>query len=142
MLNKRINPILWIGLTGTLIIGTAFFADVYQAFWGDYTMWWTHQSRRLPLEKTKDNFELYIHGKLLQRHLSEKTLFSVDNEGKQYPVVSEDITVRLNNWDKVKSSILTNMTMSGFGFGACITLLLVGLVQSFHHGKMTEREGG
>lgn len=142
MLNKRINTILWIGLAGMMIIGTAFFADVYRAFWGDHTMWWTHQSMQLPLEKTKDNFELYIRGKLLQRHLSEKTLFSVDSEGKQYPVVSEVITVRLNNWDKVKSSILTNTTISGFGFGVCITLLLVGLVQYFHHGKMTERKGG
>lgn len=66
----------------------------------------------------------------------------MDNEGKQYNVVPEDIDVRLNNWEKVKSSILKNTTMSGFGFGVCITLFFVGLVQSFCHLEMTERESG
>lgn len=134
-MKKRANTLLWIGLTGTLIIGTSFFSDVYRAFWGDRSMWWTHQATGLPIEKTRDNFELYIGGKLLQKHLSEKTLFSADSNGKQHVVSSEDIRVRLNNWDKTKSSILTNTTMSGVGFGIVITLFVIGLVQHISYGK-------
>ncbi len=134
-MDKRINALLWIGLTGMLIIGTSFVADVYRAFWGDDTIWWTHQEMLLPLEKTRDSFELYIGGKLLQKHLSERTLLSVDRHGNHHPLVSEDVTVRLNNWDKIKSSILTTTTMTGFGFGVATTLFVIGLAAYFASAK-------
>lgn len=134
-MGKRVNGLLWIGITGMLIIGTSFFVDVYRAFWGDNTIWWTHQGNPLPVEKTRDKFELYIGGKLLQKHLSEKTLFSVDKNGTYYPVISKDIAVRLNNWDKIKSSILTTTIATGFGFGAATALFFVGLAQCIADGK-------
>lgn len=135
MMDKRINALLWIGLTGMLIIGTSFVVDVHRAFWGDHTMWWTHQEMRLPVEKTRDSFELYIGGKLLQKHLSERTLFCVDKNGNQVPLVPEDVTVRLNNWDKIKSSILTTTTMTGFALGVATTLFVIGLTAYFSGGK-------
>lgn len=128
-MNKRINALLLIGLIGTLTIGTSFVVDVYRAFWGENRIWWTPQALRLPIEETRNHFELYIAGESLRKHLSEGTLFSVDEKGEQYRIVSKDISVRLNNWDKVKASILTNTTMSGFGFGVAITLLVIGLIQ-------------
>jgi hypothetical protein len=135
MTSRRINPLLWIGLIGTLTIGTSYITDVYRAFWGDQSIWWTPQVMRLPVEDTRDNFELYIGGEPLRKHLSNSTLFAVDKNGKQYPIVSKDITVRLNNWDKIKASILRHTTMSGFAFGVVITLLVIGSIQVFHHGK-------
>jgi hypothetical protein len=141
MMGKRVNALLWIGLTGMLLIGTSFAVDVCRAFWGDHTIWWTHQAMRLPVEKTSDVFELYIGGKLLQKHLSEKTLFSVDKNGKPYPVVSEDITVRLNHWDKIKSSILMTTTMTGFGLGAATTLFVIGLARYLASGKKAREPG-
>lgn len=135
MTSRRINPLLWIGLIGTLTIGTSYITDVYRAFWGDQSIWWTPQVMRLPVEDTRDNFELYIGGEPLRKHLSNSTLFAVDKNGKQYPIVSKDITVRLNNWDKIKASILRHTTMSGFAFGVAITLLVIGLIQVFHHAK-------
>ena len=131
-MTRRINTLLWIGLTFTLIIGSSFIVDVYRAFYGDHGIWWTPNSMRLPLEETKDVFDLYIGGKPLRMRLSDKTLFSVDKNGKQYPVVSRDITVRLNNWDKTKASILTHTTLSGPALGAALTLLVIGLIQFFH----------
>ena len=138
MKNFRNNSLLWMGLTGSLIFGTTFFDNVYQAFRGDQTIWWTPQTMRLPIEETKNNFEIYIGGTSLQKHFSDKTLFSVDKNGKQYPVVSKDITVRLNNWDKTQSSLLTNTTMSGFAFGVSIALLVVGVIQAFHQEKNSD----
>jgi hypothetical protein len=128
-MNKRINPLLWIGVIGMLTIGTSFFIDVYRAFWGEDRIWWTPQAMRLPIEETKNHFELYIGGESLRKHLSEGTLFSVAKNGEQYRIVPKDISVRLNNWDKAKASILTNTTMSGFAFGVSITLLVIGLIQ-------------
>ena len=135
MTSRRINPLLWIGLIGTLTIGTSFLTDVYRAFRADDSIWWTPQAMRLPVEETRENFELYIGGEPLRKHLSDATLFSVDKNGKQYPIVSKDITVRLNNWDKIKASILMHTTMSGFAFGVAITLLVIGLIEVFHHRK-------
>jgi len=135
MVNNRINTILWIGLIGTLLIGTSFITDVYRVFWGDQNIWWTHQAMRLPIDEMRDNFELYFGGEPLSKHLSNGTLFSVDKNGKQYPIAFKDITVRLNNWNKVRASILTYTTMSGFAFGVVSTLLVIGLIKFFQHGK-------
>ena len=132
MIKRQTNSLLWIGLTGTIIIGTIFFADLYRVFQGDRTIWWTHQAARLPVEQTKDNFELYIAGKLLQKHLSDGTLLGVDNDGRQYLIVAKDVTARLNNWDKIKATIFGHTTMSGFGFGVALTLLVICLIQLFH----------
>jgi len=137
MNNRPFNTLLWIGLTGSLIFGTSFIADIYQAFRGDRNIWWTHQAMRLPIEKTKDNFELYIGGKLLQKHLTDQTLYSTDKNGRQYPVVAGDISVRLNNWDRIKASILSRTVMAGFTFGITITLLVMGLIQAFQNRKKT-----
>jgi hypothetical protein len=124
---KSINPLLAIGLTGIFIIGSSFFVDLYNAFYGDKNIYWTHQSMKMPIEKTKNDFEIYIGEKLLQKQLSDKTIFAVDKDGKQYPVVSQDITVRLNNYNSVKSAILTRTTFTGFAFGISLTLFIIGL---------------
>jgi hypothetical protein len=59
------------------------------------------------IETTEGRFQVYIGGKRLQKHLSEGSLFAVDQNGAQYIVVSKDIGARLNNWDRMKASILT-----------------------------------
>lgn len=128
---RKINPLLWIGLTGTILIGSSFVVDIYQVSGGDKGMWWTHQEMKLPVEDTGDAFELYIAGKPLRRHLADRTLFVMDKNGNRYPVVPKDVTVRLNNWEKTKAAILTRTTISGFGFGAAVTLLTTGLLLSF-----------
>ena len=131
MKDWKINSLLWIGILGSLIIGSSFFTNVYHAFWAEQNIWWTPQTMRLPIEETRDNFELYIGGKLLQKHLSDGTLFSMDKNGAQYRVVSKDISARLNNWNKTKASLLTNATISSFLFGVSLTLLIIGLIQMF-----------
>jgi len=137
MINNQINTILWIGLIGTLLIGTGFITDVYRVFWGDQNIWWTNQTMRLPIDETRDNFELYLGGEPLAKHLSKGTLYSIDKSGKPSPIVFKDITVRLNNWNKVRASILTHTIISGFAFGVASTLLIIGLIQFFQHGKKT-----
>lgn len=122
------NNILLVGLVGMMIVGGMFFTDVYQAFWGDRNIWWTHKDMKLNIEETKDSVELYIEGQLLQKRIAEGTLFSTDKNGKQHTVVAGDITVRLNNWYKIKSSLLANATISGFAFGVVVTLFVVGLL--------------
>ncbi len=97
---------------------------------GNKNIYWTHQSIKLPIEDANNDFQVYISGKLLQKHLAENTLFAIDNNGVQYPVVSKDVSVRLNNWNKVRSRMLTTAIFTGFSFGITLTLLITGLIQT------------
>jgi hypothetical protein len=119
------------------MIGTSFITDLHQAFRGNDHTWWTHSEMRLPVEETRNAFEIFISGKLLQNHMADGTLLGMDGGGKPYPVVPGDVTVRLNNWDKVRASILARTTVSGFGLGVSVTLLAAGLIRRFR-GKDSE----
>ena len=131
-MNKpRINPLVFIGLIGILTIGTNFAVQLYRAFWGNQDIWWTARTMQLPIQDSRDKFKLFINGKPLQKHLANGSLFALDNNGERYRVVSKDITIRLNNWNKVKSSILANAIISGVAFGVIITVLVIGLIQVF-----------
>ncbi len=128
---KSVNPLLLIGLIGFFTIGSSFFVDVYRVFFGPKDIFWTHQSMQLPLDRTNNDFELLVSGKLLQKHLSEQTLLAVDANGTSYIVVAKDISVRMNRWDRVKSGILARTVFTGFVSGIMLTLLLIGLFQTF-----------
>ncbi|MEW6076435.1 MAG: hypothetical protein AB1724_01340 [Thermodesulfobacteriota bacterium] len=134
MAGRSINSVLWIGLTGMFLIGSSFVSDLYQAYRGDNSIWWTHNDMRLPLEETKNNAEVYISGKLLQKHIADGTLTGLDAGGKPYPIASRDVTVRLNNWDKIRASILARTAFTGFGLGVSIALAAAGLIQIFRSG--------
>ena len=137
-MNKNsINPFLLIGLLGFFTIGSSFFVAVYGAFYGNKDMYWTHQSLKLPLEATGNDFQVYISGKLLQKHLTENTIFVSENNGKQFPVVPKDVSVRLNNWNKAQARILTKAIFTGFAFGITLTLLIIGVIQTFTKKKQT-----
>lgn len=129
MEKRRINVYLFIGLIGVVTSGSMLFTHLYQAFWGDETIWWTPPKLRLRVEVTEDRFQMTIGGKALRKHLSEGTLFAVDPKGGQYRVVSSDVGIRVNNWDRVKGGILTGALASSFGFGLSLAFLIVGLVQ-------------
>lgn len=134
------NPLVWIGLVGVLTIGTGFFIELHQAFRGDQNIWWTHRDKGLPIEQTKDAFELYVAGILLQKRLEGRDLFLMDDEGITHPVLSRDISVRLNNWEGRKASLLSQTTVSGFFFGAAVALLIVGLFLGIGERKKTDAE--
>jgi hypothetical protein len=131
MNKKPINPLLLSGLILLFTIGPIFITNVYRAFGRNQNIWWTPSSLALPAEKTRNDFQLFIGGKLLQKHLSEGTLFVLDKEGEKYPVSSKDVRVRLNNWYKTRSNFLAKAVSTGFAFGIAITLFVVGLIQTF-----------
>ncbi|MFZ5573556.1 MAG: hypothetical protein ACOZF0_24405 [Thermodesulfobacteriota bacterium] len=135
MTTWRTNPFLWIGIIGTLTIGTSFITDVARAYRDDPGFYWTHQDMKLPLAETGKQFELFIGGVPLQKRLSDSTLFAADTDGKQFPVVARDIGVRLNLWERARASILLHTTISGFASGVSLTLLITGLIQVLRHGK-------
>ncbi|MCI5139639.1 MAG: hypothetical protein D3922_14795, partial [Candidatus Electrothrix sp. AR1] len=127
---RFINPLLFIGMIGVVTIGSSLYADLMQVFYGEQGIYWTHKDMPLPLEKTGENFQVFIGGKPLQNHLDEKTFFAADGELVPYPVAARDVTARVNNWPSVKTRILAKTTLTGFAFGVNLTLLITGLVQA------------
>jgi tetrahydromethanopterin S-methyltransferase subunit B len=128
---RYISPLLFfVGMIGVVTLGSGLYADLMQVFYGEKGIYWTHEDMPLPLEKTGENFQIFIGGKPLQDHLDEKTFFAADGELVPYPVASKDVTVRVNNWPSAKAQILTKTTLTGFAFGVNLTLMIVGLVQT------------
>lgn len=129
MRKTKLNALLIIGIIGVFTIGINFVIQIYRVFGSNQDIWWTATTMPLTIDKTKESFELSINGKTIQKHLAEGTLLALNDEGNQQSVVSGDISVRLNNWNKVKASILINALFSGVLFGAGITMFIIGLIQ-------------
>ena len=127
---RSINPLLFIGLIGFFTIGSQFFVHMYTAFFSDRDIYWTHQEMKLPIEAVGNEFQVFISGKTLQQHLSDRTLFAIDGHGATYVVAAKDVTARLNNWCEVRTRALIVSIFMGLGFAVCLTLLIVGLVQT------------
>ncbi|HON58281.1 MAG TPA: hypothetical protein PLT45_01970 [Smithella sp.] len=130
-MKRKMNDMLAIGLTGTIIFGFIFASNFMEAHWGNKDIWWTPMAKAVPLDQAKEHFELYIGGRLLQRHLEQETLSAVDQTGKPYKVVSNDVRVRLNNWDEVKTLKLNNAVITAFFLGISFALLVMGLIRFF-----------
>ena len=128
MKKTRLNALLIIGIIGSFTCGGNLAVQLFRAFGENQDIWWTARTMPLTIDETEESFELSISGKTIQKHVSEGTLLAADTEGNQRPVVSGDISVRLNNWNKVRASILTNALYSAVLFGASITMLIVGLI--------------
>lgn len=138
---KKMNALLIVGMIGILTIGVNFGVQSKRAFSGDPGIWWTAKTMPLSFEETKNAFELFIDGKLLQRHLADGTLMIArGGEGDLDRLASGDIAVRLNNWHKVRASILAQALPSGFLFGVSLTMLTIGLYQVAAR-KKTDQEG-
>jgi len=129
MRKTKLNALLIIGIIGVFTIGINFVIQIYRVFGSNQDIWWTATTMPLTIDKTKESFELSINGKTIQKHLADGTLLALNDEGNQQSVVSGDISVRLNNWNKVKASILINALFSGVLFGAGITMFIIGLIQ-------------
>ena len=75
MPKKSFNPVLLAGLLGVFTVGTSFIVSVCNVSFGDRDIWWTHRGMRVTMEETRNEFELFIAGKPLKKHLASGTLF-------------------------------------------------------------------
>ena len=131
MKQMKLNALLLIGIIGTFTVGTTFAINVYRAFWGNPNIYWTARTMPLTIDETKSSFEIFINRKSIHDHLSDGTLQAVLENGDQKSIVSNDITVRINNWHKVKASILAHSLVPCFLFSASFTMLIIGIIQIF-----------
>ena len=99
----KFNAWLLIGIIGISLFGSQFGIRYGRAVWGDPYIWWTPKTMALALNDTRQDFEIFLNDELLQNHLERGSLSAADLKGQSSRVVSDDITVRLNNWHKSKA---------------------------------------
>ena len=125
-MGRQFNPLLLMGFLGTVVMGGSFVLGVYKAYWGNQDIWWTHQDMRLSLEDTRNAFEVSLLGEPLQRLLTEGRVLAVDQTGQQRVLHAVDVQARLNNWERVRGSILAGTTFTGLFAGMALAVLVIG----------------
>lgn len=85
----------------------------------------------LPVNATRNEFEMILKDELLQDHLKRGSLSVTDRDGQLMSVGPDDVVVRLNNWHKTKASFLHVAVYLALLFGASLMSLVVGLVKMF-----------
>lgn len=96
MRNFRLSFLIWAIVF--LSFGIVQLGKALHDFHRNY--FWTPTVRQEPLEKGKDTFEVYIHGRLLNSRLQAGEL-ALKN-GESWSVLSEgDVTVRMNHIQEV-----------------------------------------
>lgn len=134
---QKINGFLIAGIIGVSVFGTHFGIQYGRVVWGNNDMWWTPRSMTLPLSEARHDFELLVCGDSLQDHLNRNSLSATDAQGERYDLAPKDIAVRLNNWQKVKSTMLHAAVWSAFMFGISLMSFIVGVRQFFSEDKTT-----
>jgi hypothetical protein len=141
MKRTRLNVFLLIGMIGVFTAGSNFAVQLYRAFGANEDIWWTARTTPLKIEETRNSFELLIDNKSIRDHLSKGSLILNYNSKGRSAITSGDITVRINNWYKVKSSILTHALLPCSIFSASLTLLIIGIIQVFIRKNKYRRAG-
>ena len=126
---RSFNGLVFAGLLGTLILGSALVAALIELYRGDPGHNWTHQAMRLPLSETRDTFEVFIGGELLQKHLERGAMMTAGPDGTPYKIMEEDIRVRLNNWPGRRADLAVRAIPEAFLTGLSIACLALGVGQ-------------
>jgi hypothetical protein len=103
-----------------LSFGTVQLGRALQNFHRNY--FWTPTTRQEPVEKGKDTFEVYVHGKLLNSRLQAGEL-ALKNGESWSPLREGDVTVRLNHIQEVTRVPL----LLGVGFMSAALAWLIAL---------------
>jgi len=135
MKRQSIPQMLWIGVLGCFIFGSNLASGLIEAFYGDADIWWTPQQMMLPLDETKNNFEIRVSGQSLAAMIDKGWLFAEDGQGNQYRVSPKDLGVRLNNWPARQASILKFSIIHAFFSGISLTLTGLGIWQVLQRWK-------
>ena len=109
-------------LTAALLLIPA--VALYGELWGRTDVWWTPPAMALSLADSHDRVEIYARGKPLGALLNAGQLRITDATGSSVLGVAE-ITLRFNNWDRVRAARLPPLLVYAAACGAGLVVLLV-----------------
>lgn len=125
----KLNAWLILGIIGITLFGSQFGSYYYRAVFSDTEIWWTPKTMALPFMGTKNEFEFFVNDELLQDHLKRESLSVTDLNGNYITVLPDDIVVRINNWQKTKTSFLHTAVYMALFLGVSLMSLIIGVMQ-------------
>ena len=109
-------------LTGAMLLIPA--VALYSELSKRSDIWWTPATNQLPLAESRDRVEIYVRGRPLGMLVDQGHLAITDSAGP-HVLTSQDIAVRLNNWDRVRIQRLPVLLIYTAVLGAGILALVV-----------------
>lgn len=88
-------------------------------------IWWTPTGIRVPLSKSSDRAEIYVAGVLLPAQLKAGHLLLAGEQGTAR-LDETAISLRFNNWDRVRSEQIPVLLSFAVGAGSGGVILLFG----------------
>jgi hypothetical protein len=90
-------------------------------------IWWTPAGMATPLAASGDRVKIYVRGEPLDDLLSKAQL-QLSTESSVAAVAPSEVTLRFNNYDRVRAGRLPSVLSAGVGVGAALVLLVLGMV--------------
>ena len=109
-------------LTGAMLLIPA--VALYSELSKRSDIWWTPATNQLPLAESRDRVEIYVRGRPLGMLVDQGHLAITDSAGP-HVLTSQDIAVRLNNWDRVRIQRLPLLLMYSAVLGAGVVALVL-----------------
>jgi len=90
-------------------------------------IWWTPTAMRVPLRESRDRAEIYVGGVSLHEQLKAGRLLLAGEQGTA-AVDEAAISLRFNNWDRVRAQQISGLLSYAAGAGAAGVILLFGVL--------------
>ncbi len=87
-------------------------------------IWWTPPAMASTLGDSRDRVEIYMGDKPLAARLTAQQLWIRDETGSRV-VSADDIRVRFNNWERIRTARLPLLLVCAAALGAGLVILLV-----------------
>src|SRR6267378_2574876 len=113
---------LYSGLTFLLLLMPAL--EIYRELSRPSDIWWTPLPLASSLAESRDRVEIYARGKPLGALLEAGQLRVADQAGST-ALGANEITVRFNNWDRVRAERVPMLLLYAGAFGVGLALLFV-----------------
>jgi len=103
--------------------------NLYAFFHRRSDIWWTPLPKAVPVAASGDRVEIYARGTDL-RTLLDAGRVRVTGDPGAGVLAADDVRIRFNNWDRVRTEQAPLLVLYGFTIGAA--LVLVGLTLTGH----------
>lgn len=114
--------VFYSGLIAVLLLIPVF--TLYRELSQPSDIWWTPAPKALSLAESRDRVEIYARGKPLGTLLDQKQVWMNDQTGSS-AVGTQEISLRFNNWDRVRAGRIPILLAYGAACGAGAVLLLL-----------------
>ena len=87
-------------------------------------IWWTPPSMAVLLTESTDRVEIYVHGEPLAALLKAGQVRLVEDASTTV-LAPGDVSLRFNNWDRVRSAQLPGLLIPAAACGAAVLMLIL-----------------